>query len=342
MLVLVYRRTWTLVAASLLALALCVLGLTLPVPMVALGPGPTYDTLGVVDGAPVVDVDGPPTYPTSGHLNMTTVSVTDELTLFSAIGEWASPGSQVVPRERVYPSSQTTEEIRQQNAEQFATSEANAEAATLAELGLPATVIVTSVLPDSPAATQLQPGDELISVADHPIDAVHEVSDVLAAVPPGGTVKISYRRGGQTQNSDVVLASRPDRPSGFLGVVLGGRLRDGDVKFELGGIGGPSAGLMFALALVDKLTPGEITGGRFIAGTGVIDPTGSVGRISGVQFKMQQARDAGATSFLVPAGNCEEAAAAAPAGLQLIRVGSLHEAVVALDALRTGMPTPAC
>lgn len=336
------RRTWTAVAASMLALALGVLGATLPVPMVAIGPGPTYDTLGVVEGKPVVDVEGLPVYPTSGHLNMTTVSVTDRLTMFSAVGLWASSNSQVVPRERVYPSDLTTEEIQNQNAEQFASSEANAESATLVELGIPATVIVTDVLPDSPAAAVLRPGDEIVSVAEALIDGVGEVSEALGQSRPGDVVAVSFRRGGQVQDAEIELGSRPDRQQGFLGVVLSGRLRDGEIRFELGGIGGPSAGLMFALGLVDKLTSGELTGGRFIAGTGGIDPTGAVVPISGVPFKMRQARDVGATTFLLPVGNCEEAVAADPGSLQLIKVASLHEAVTALEALRNGGPVPTC
>jgi Lon-like protease len=342
MLVTVYRPTWTLMAACLLALALGVLGATLPVPMVALGPGPTYDTLGLVDDKPVVTVDGVPVYPTSGHLNMTTVSVTDHMTLFSAIGEWASPSSQVVPRDQVFPSSRTTEEIRQQNAEQFASSESNAESAALAELGLPATVVVTNVEADTPAAPLLRPGDELIAVAGTPVDSVRAVTDLLAAVPPGAPVGITYRRDGQTLHSDVVLAARPDLPHGVLGVYLAGMIRDGDIKFELGGIGGPSAGLMFALSVVDKMTPGALADGRFVAGTGAILPNGVVTKIDGIAHKIRAAREAGATVFMVPSENCDDATSAAPDGLTLVRVGTLHDAISALEALANGLPIATC
>jgi len=338
----VNRRTWTVVSAVLLALALGVLGATLPVPMVALGPGPTYDTLGVVEGEPVVTVEGQPVYPTSGQLNMTTVSVTDRLTMFAALGLWASPDSQVVPRELVYPSDLTTTEVQKVNAAQFASSEANAESAALAELGIPATVVVTEVVPAVPAAAVLRPGDELVSVADQPIAAVRDVTELLARTRPGDVIPVTYRRDGQVHTADITLATRPDGPQGLLGVVLLGKLRDGDVTFQLAGIGGPSAGLMFALGLVDKLTPGELADGRFVAGTGSIDPSGRVSPISGIPFKMQKARDAGATVFLVPTANCEEASATAPGGLQLIEIANLHEAVAALQALKAGAAVPAC
>jgi Lon-like protease len=337
----VNRRTWTVVSASLLAVSIAVLGATLPVPMVALGPGPTYDTLGTVDGDTVIQVDGPPVYPTSGQLNMTTVSVIDRLTMFSALGFWASPDNQVVPREPIYPSNLSLDEIQQQNTAQFSSSEANAEAAALGELQLPATVIVSQLVPGTPAAAVLQPGDELLAVAGQPMDSVRQVSEVLVPTRPRDVVPVRYRRAGVAQDAQIELAASPDREQGLLGVVLGAALRDGDIRISLGGVGGPSAGLMFALAVVDKLTPGELTGGRFVAGTGAIDATGTVTPINGVPFKMQRAHGEGATVFLVPAANCEEAVATNP-GLQLVRVGTLHDAVTALEALQAGGPVPAC
>jgi PDZ domain-containing protein len=338
----VSHRTWTVVSASLLALAIAVLGATLPVPMVALGPGPTYNTLGTVDDATVIEVDGQPVYPTSGHLNMTTVSVTDRLTMFSALGFWASADSQVVPREPIYPSDMSLDEIQQQNTAQFSSSEANAEAAALAELQLPATVVVSELVAGTPAAAVLQPGDELLAVAGQPMDSVREVSDVLVPTRPGDVVPVQYRRAGVVHDARIELAARPDREQGLLGVVLGAALRDGDIRISLGGVGGPSAGLMFALGVVDKLTPGELTGGRFVAGTGAIDATGTVTPINGVPFKMRRAHDEGATVFLVPAANCEEAVATRPGDLQLVRVGTLHDAVTALEAMQNGGPVPAC
>jgi PDZ domain-containing protein len=100
--------------------------------------------------------------------------------------------------------------------------------------------------------------------------------------------------------------------------------------------------LMFALAVVDKLSPGELTGGRFVAGTGAIDAAGDVSPIGGIPFKMRAAHDAGATVFLVPDENCTEAAATAPAGLQLIRVTGLGDAVTQLEALDGGAPPRSC
>jgi PDZ domain-containing protein len=140
----------------------------------------------------------------------------------------------------------------------------------------------------------------------------------------------------------VVLAASPDGEHGLLGVVLVGKARDAEVTISLGGIGGPSAGLMFALALFDKLTPDSLTGGLFVAGTGAILPNGTVTKIDGIALKMEAAREAGASVFLVPSENCEEAVPAADGGMRLVRVGALHDAVVALEGMRNGLTPPTC
>lgn len=329
-------------AAGLLGLAIAVLGVTVPVPLVALGPGPTYDTLGGVEGVPVVAIDGLPTYPTAGHLNMTTVAVADRLTTASMLGNWASGSRQVVPRAQVFPPGRTDTEVRQDNAEQFAVSEANAEIAALAELALPTRVVVASLVDGAPAAGTLEVGDELVSVMGRPVTSPQSVADTLRGTTPGQSVPITYQRGTEQREATVQLGASPDRPQGLLGVLPTVEPRGGDIRISLGDVGGPSAGLMFALAVVDKLTPGDLTGGRFVAGTGTIAQDGVVGPIGGIPFKMHAAREAGATEFLVPAANCAEAATHAPDGLVLIRVNTLGDAVAGLDAIRTNRPATLC
>lgn len=336
------RRTWTTAAAGVLGLVLCVLGVTLPVPMVALGPGPTFDTLGDVEGKPVVQVQGLPVFPTTGHLNMTTVSVTDRLTLFNVIGFWAAGDHGVVPRDQVFPPQKSDQQVQQENNDAFAASEANAEAAALTQLHLPTRVVVGSVVPDSPAAGLLQVGDEIVSVAGKPVDSPIAVTDVLATTKPQQHVAITYRRGADQQDADVVLAPSPYGPQGLLGVRPGIEPKTGDITISLGDVGGPSAGLMFALAVIDKLTQDDMTGGRFLAGTGTITQDGEVGPIGGIPYKMMAARTAGATTFLVPDANCDEAKANAPDGLQLVRVKTLSDAVAALAAIREGKPVTSC
>lgn len=337
------RRRWTLLTGLLLAFAVIVLGSTLPVALVALGPGPTFDTLAQVDGRPIVTVNGLMTYPTSGHLNMTTVSVSDRLTMFEALGQWAAADSKIVPREQVYPPGKTDQEVEQETQQSFATSELSAEVAALSYLHSPIKVTVGGVGDHSPAVGLLQPGDQLQAINGRPIESVNAVYDALRDTRPGQQVVIRIVRGGTPRDVSVALGSRPDGPQGFLDVTPTGELPNPDeIKIGLADVGGPSAGLIFALAVVDKLTPGELTGGKFVAGTGEISQTGDVGPIGGIPFKMIAARAAGATVFLVPAKNCEEALSNAPDGLQLVKVGTLGEAVSALDAVREGRMPPAC
>ncbi len=336
------RRTGTTTTAALLAVVLGVLGGTLPVPMVALGPGPTYNTLDAVDDVPVVQVDGLTTYPTSGHLNMTTIAVSDQLTMFAALGSWASGYRQVVPRSTIYPPEKSDEQVQQDNSAQFAVSESNAEVAALGLLQVPTRVVVGELTENSPAGPALRVGDEIVAVAGRQVDSPVAVAEALVDTVPGQPVPVTYRRDGREASAEVVLGASPDRPQGLLGVRPGIEPLGGDITISLGDVGGPSAGLMFALAVVDKLTPGELTGGRFVAGTGTITQDGRIGPIGGIPFKMAAAAAAGASAFLVPADNCAEAAATAPDELRLVRVATLAEAVAGLDALRADRPVTSC
>jgi len=319
------------------------LGAAGTVPYVALGPGPTYDTLGMVDGRAVITIAGQDTYATGGQLNMTTVSVGTDLSLFAALGKWLSGRYALVPREEIFPPDRTEDEVQQEQAQAFQDSEAYAETAALAYLKFPLTPIVNLVLADAPVQGQLQQGDELISVDGRAVTGAEQVREVLADTRPGQVIEIRYRRGPATSTATVTLGSRDDRTSGFLGVELANQADvPFDITISLADIGGPSAGLMFALAIVDKLTPGELNGGQFVAGTGEITSEGQVGPIGGIPFKMVAAREAGATVFLVPAGNCVEARQRAPEGLRLVKVETLSSAVEALDALRAGREAPSC
>jgi PDZ domain-containing protein len=306
--------------------------------------GPTYDTLGQVEGRTVVEIDGQTTYPTGGQLNMTTVSVSDGITLFEALGKWMSGRYAIVPREEIFPPTKTEEQVEQENAQAFQDSEDNAEAAALTYLKYPTKVVVNTVVDDAPAAGKLEPGDELITVNGTQISSAEQVRQALAATRPGQQVEVRFQRGTTTGTAVVTLGRHPDDAErGFLGVAPANHPDvPFDITISLADVGGPSAGLMFALAIVDKLSPGELNGGQFVAGTGEINSDGEVGPIGGIPFKMAAAREAGATVFLVPADNCLEASQRAPEGLRLVKVGTLAEAVGSLDSLREGRDAPSC
>ncbi|WP_328387611.1 YlbL family protein [Nocardia sp. NBC_00416] len=338
------RRIITLLVALFPVLLFGVVGSVYTVPFVALGPGPTFDTLGEVEGLEVVQVSGAEVDRTNGHLNMTTVAVRDGLTIFEALGFWASGRHGIVPRAEVYPPGVSREEVDQSNEQEFTNSESNAEVAAMHQLNLPTAVRVHKVDDEAPAKDQLQPGDEFVSINGKPISTPQDVLTEVSGHAPGTVLSVVYRRDGAESTANITLGARPDDPAkGFLGLTPTETAAPPmDIAFNLADIGGPSAGLMFSLALVEKLSPGDLDGGSFVAGTGSIDEDGKVGAIGGIQYKMMAAREAGAETFLVPAGNCNEAGQRIPDGLRLVRVETLAGAVAALDDLSAGRDAPSC
>ncbi|PPK68767.1 PDZ domain-containing protein [Actinokineospora auranticolor] len=334
--------------AFVVSLGLLLVGLLVPIPYVSLGPGPTYDTLGSVENVQVVSVDGAPTYPTSGQLRMTTVSVNSEITLFGALGLWVSGRYALAPREDYFKPGETEEQIEQQNTKMFQDSQSNAEIAALHHLKYPTKPIAKEITTGAPADKVLVPGDEFVEVNGKKITVATDVRAALAGTKPGDTIPVTYRRDGQEKQGTITLGTSTDfggdpQAEGFMGVRTTDR-PDVDFKttIHLENVGGPSAGLMFSLAIVDRLTPGDLAGGQNIAGTGEIEEDGRVERIGGIPFKMTAAKEAGVTTFLVPEGNCAEAKDNAPDGLRLVKVATLDDAVAALDNLKAGRPVPGC
>jgi PDZ domain-containing protein len=340
----VNRRILTLMVALVPIVAFGVLLAVVTVPYVSLGPGPTFDTLGEVDGKQVVDIQGAETHPTSGHLNMTTVSQRDDLTFGQALSLWMSGREQLVPRELVYPPDKSREDVDKANDADFKQSEDSAEYAALGYLKYPSAVTVDDVNDPGPSAGKLQSGDAIDAVNGIPVANVDQFTSMLKDTKAGQEVVIDYRRkNGPPGTATITLGSKPDRDFGYLGVaVLNAPWAPFKIDFNLANVGGPSAGLMFSLAVVDKLTTGDLNGSKFVAGTGTISSDGKVGSIGGITHKMLAARDAGATVFLVPADNCSEARTGNEDGLDLVKVDSLGQAVDALRTLTAGGSPPSC
>jgi PDZ domain-containing protein len=340
----VNRRILTLLVAVVPIVAFGVLLSLVTVPYVSLGPGPTFDTLGEVDGKQVVDIEGGDVHPTSGHLNMTTVSQRDDLTLGQALTLWMSGREQLIPRDLVYPPDKSKDEIDQANNTDFKRSEDSAEYAALSYLKYPSAVTVETVNDPGPSVGKLQRGDAIDAVNGRPVANIEQFTSLLKATKPGDSIVLDYRRKNSPAGvATVTLGSNADRDYGYLGVaVLDAPWAPFSIDFNLANIGGPSAGLMFSLAVVDKLTTGDLNDGKFVAGTGTIDSDGKVGSIGGITHKMLSAQEAGATVFLVPADNCDEAKTAGEDGLQLVKVDNLGQAVDALHALSAGGEPPRC
>jgi PDZ domain-containing protein len=275
---------------------------------------------------------------------MTTISLHDGITLFGALGLWASGRYALAPREEYYKPGETNEQVKQENVKQFKDSQSNAEVAALRHLGYPVKVLAKDITTGSPADHVLAPGDRLLVVNGKKIVSEDDVRPALAGTKPGQTISITFQHEGQPERTEpLTLGQRPDRPEGFIGLTPIDRADvPFDVKISLQDVGGPSAGLMFTLAIVDRMTEVDLAGGRRIAGTGEITEKGEVGPIGGISFKVVGAREAGATDFLVPERNCAEAKSALPGGLHLIKVSTLDSALTALADLKAGRSTPSC
>lgn len=353
------RRTATLLTSILLLIGALCAGVLVEVPYAEMSPGPTINTLGRHKGERVFTVEGEETYKTEGNLNMTTVRVTGveyEMNLVEAVYGWFADDAAVVPYEVIYPEDVTADEVEQRNAEEFSASQESAKVAALEELGyeIPTQTIVHSVVEDAPADGKLHAGDAIVAVDGVEISTPAEVGEVVRQRQPGDDVVFTVvpaeraeaaREAGKelpdgpeaTQDVTVNTMAAPDDGRALVGIEAGeAHVFPFKVDIRVPDVGGPSAGLMFALGLVDRLTPGELTGGAFVAGTGTIDTEGTVGAIGGVSMKTIAARDAGAEYFLTPADNCATAAESPPDGLTLVSVESLDGALAALADIREG------
>ena len=257
-------RLQAVAVCALPVVALIAAAVFVPLPFSVAQPGMTANVLGANKGAEVITISGAPARRTTGQLRMTTIVATGpdaQVSLGDVVDGWFSTDRAVMPRDAVYPSGNTVEEIEQHNTEQMKQSQ---DAATRAAL------------------TYLHLSDKNVKVT-----------------------------------------------------------------LKLADVGGPSAGLLFTLGIIDKLngdgSGGDLTGGRTIAGTGTIDASGQVGAVGGVALKTQAAKRDGATVFLVPKPECTDAKAELPKGLRLIPVTTLNGAVDALKALEKGKGSvPSC
>ena len=334
------RRSIASLLAAVLLIALVLVATQMSVPYVTVSPGPTVNVLGESDGEPIVRIDGHRTYPTDGQLRLTTVSVTNpeaHVSLLEALWAWMRSDRDVLPAEAMYPDNSTAEQEHAESAAQMVSSQDNAVAAALSELGytLPTHVEVTGVSPDGPSDGKLEPRDRITSVDGRPVDKMDDLLGALDDVQPGDPVEVGIRRGGTDKTVEITTtASKDEEKRALIGVLVG---LGYDFPFDVhvgidDSIGGPSAGLVFALSVYDTLTPGALTGGDVIAGTGTIAPDGSVGPIGGIREKIVAATRAGAELFLVPPDNCASALEApVDDDVRLVRADTLHSAVTSLE-----------
>lgn len=315
--------------------------IVLPTPYLIERAGPTYDVLGEVAGEQVIQITGTESYESEGMLEILTVSIVGkpertpnwiEVSL-----AWMDQSQKVVPVELLYPKDRTTEEVRSESSAMMEVSQQDAIAAALNQLGYetPRQVYIAEVVADAAASGKLVAADFVVSINGEGITDLEQLKSIVTSWDEAEPLEVVVNRNGK----DITQKISPNKDAEGnyrLGILVGYKYDfPVDVKLQLGDVGGPSGGMMFALGIIDRLTPGNLTGGLHIAGTGTIAESGEVGPIGGVVQKLYGAKRAGATVFLAPAANCDEIVGNVPAGLQVVKIETLQEALDALEKLST-------
>ncbi|MFF2484789.1 PDZ domain-containing protein [Microbacterium sp. NPDC058062] len=341
------RRTLAGVWALAVAMVVLLVITFLPTSYVIQRPGPVYNTLGTAQNAdgeevPLISVEGAETYPTDGSLDLLTVQVQGNRehtpSWFELAMAWFDPSRAVMPIDAIFPADQTTDERNEESAQMMVDSQHEATAAALTELGydVGGTLSVYSVIDGAAAEGILEQGDLILEANGEELTDVSTLRSVINE-GEGAPVELLIERDGEQQTVEVTPKETTD-DAGKTTWILGVNLTTDydfpiDVTIQLNNVGGPSAGMMFALGIIDTLTPGELNGGQQVAGTGTITADGEVGPIGGIRQKMWGALDAGAQWFLAPEANCDEVVGHIPGDLRVFSVEDLDDALAVLDAV---------
>lgn len=321
------------------------------VPVAILRPGPAQNTLGNINGKPVVTVSGHPTYPTSGALDFTTVSLAGGPQYPVSVWEWATAhlnsNAEFASADEYFPKGVTGKQVQQQDAADMSGSQQTAQVVALRSLGIkvPESVLVGEINPNAPAAKFLKVNDVVRSINGSPLTRLASARQVLNKVAPGTSVTLEVTRGNNPMTLKVPTEKNPDGAGSLIGFYPLPRYKlPFPVTVDAGNVGGPSAGTMFTLAIYDKLTPGSLTAGKRFAGTGTMAEDGTVGPIGGIRQKMVGAHDSGAKYFLAPASDCTEAHGHVPSGLTVIRIATFNDALNAVRKVAAGQAgsLPSC
>ena len=298
-------------------------------PYFSFGPGPARDI------GPLIHVEDTPTYASSGHLVMTTIRF-EKLTALGTLFTWIDPDRTVVAEDVVYPPGLSVAEETHRAISQMDQSKIDAAAVVLREVsdypgehGLGA--LVESVGSGCPADDHLFPGDLIVQIGGEPVTSRRHASRLIDAVPVDEPIDFQVEAEGETHDVRLTRGSCPGVDEPLIGILLVPSFPF-EIVIESAEVGGPSAGLMWALGLYDLLTPGDLTRGRTIAGTGAIDLDGTISPIGGITDKVVGAQDAGADILLVPRDNLAELRGVDTGDLRLIPVSTFDEAVDALTS----------
>jgi PDZ domain-containing protein len=306
------------------------------------------NTLGTLSGNQLITVSGAPSYPTRGALDFTTVRVVGgpgvRVTVWDLLAAKLNPNEDIQPEDVLFPTGITDKQVQEQSTAEMVDSQQEAIAVALRATGrtVPQHLVLAEVAPDAPSAAVLRAGDVVEAVDGTPVTTSAQIRAAISRHKAGEFVQLRLLRHGTEINVAAKTHSSAGRTT--IGVFLGLRFTfPVDVKINAGDVGGPSAGTMFALGVYDKLTPGALTGGQNIAGTGTIDVTGAVGPIGGIRQKLAGARAGGARWFLAPSADCNEVVGHVPDGLRVVKVATFDQALSSVKAIAagrgTGLPT---
>lgn len=302
-------------------------------PYLALSPGP------VSDAADSVVAESVEIYPPSGELLMLT-SVSQDVNVFEALIVGLDPTIDLAPKHAFRRPGETDEQYRNRVLQQMDDSNFRSIVVALDHLDIemvPVEVVINEFVPGVPAESVLELGDTIAAVNGTPVSSVNDIRPLTETMKPGDVLQVTVQRGEDTFELEVELAERDDAPgSAMIGVVLG-ELTEPPFPLEIdaGGVGGPSAGMMHTLAIIDTLTEGELTKGHVIAGTGTIRVDGTVGNIGNVRQKVVGAEAAGASHILVPEGNYETALTAERESIEIVPITTIDDALDFFENLGT-------
>lgn len=321
-----------------------------PTPYVIQRPGPTFNVLGESGENPVIKILDTPSYPTTGQLDVTTVSMVGNPrqtpTWLEIIAAWMNPAQIVVPLEKAFPPDQTVEQVEAESEAMMEQSQQEAIAAALSELGyeFETRIYISRVEKGAAASGKLVASDFLLSTNGTALTTIEDLQRSVSSWDEKEPIVVEVLRSGEILNFEI----EPVKIDGVfrLGILVG-YTYDFPVKIQLdlGDVGGPSGGLIFALGIYDELTPGSLLEGKHVAGTGTISAAGKVGPIGGIRQKLFGAESAGASWFLAPAENCPEVIGHVPDGLQVVKISDLKGAISALEVIGSDGPVeqlPSC
>lgn len=343
-------RNVVAIVSSILFVVLAALIVLVPVPIVTWRPGETIDMLGADDEGPLLQISGLENYPTSGELRLTTVSrssVDAAVSLPEALIAHLAADSDALPREVVYPSGKSNEQVREEAVASMDTSRDNAVVAALRAAGQPVTEMpmVSSVVLAGPSNGKLHAGDLIESIDGQVVSTRDDVAEVIRNRSVGDPVVFKVLRdGAQVTVSVVTTANADSQPYAGIGVDVG-YLFAPRVEYRIDpAVVGPSAGLVFSLAIYDKITEGSLAGEHVVAVTGEVDASGKVLGIGGIRAKIRGAERSGATIFVLPTETCKNIGDF-HTDLRLVPVDTLKDAIAALQSIKEGqsdMEVPTC